>query len=102
MLLHLRHKLTESLDPAEKSVSGSEVLLAKGYTQLMSNPALLSIAGKLGRNAQKPFTHAGKIERAPMPPLSHWTKARDLPALPPRTFREIWEQSLSNETGSSL
>jgi L-lactate dehydrogenase complex protein LldF len=97
MLLHLRHKLTESSDPAEKAVSRTESMLAKGYTRLMSNPSLLSLTDKLGRSLQKPLARGGKIERVPFPPLSRWTRARDLPALPPKTFREIWQQSLSRE-----
>ena len=99
MLLHLRHKLTESSDPTEKAVSTTESLVATGYTRLMSNPALLSITDKVGRILQKPLAHEGKIVRAPIPPLSNWTRARDLPALPPKTFRDIWQQSLSKEAG---
>lgn len=95
MLLHLRHRLVESEDPAEKSASASETLLARGYTQIMSNPALLSIADKLGRNLQKPFVKNDKISGAPVPVLSNWTQARDLPPLPRQTFREIWRRTLS-------
>jgi L-lactate dehydrogenase complex protein LldF len=98
MLLHLRHKLAESPDPEEKAATDAESLLARGYAQLMSNPTLLSMAHKLGRNAQKLLTSKDKIEWMPLPPLSNWTKSRDLPALPPRTFHEIWQQDLSRET----
>ncbi len=97
MLLHLRHKLAESPDEAEKSASGAEGLAARGYTWLMSNPAALAAAGKLGRVAQKPFAGKGKIEKLPLPLVSQWSAARDLPALPGRTFREIWSQELRTE-----
>lgn len=97
MLLHLRHKLAESPTPEEKAATDAESLLARGYAQLMTSPTLLSTAHKLGRNAQKLLTSKDKIEWMPLPPLSRWTHSRDLPALPPRTFHEIWQQDLSRE-----
>jgi L-lactate dehydrogenase complex protein LldF len=103
MLLHLRHRLAESPDAAEKASSKSEGLLARLYSKVMSRPGLLLLAHKLGRNLQKPFlslplSRGGKmISKVPVPLLSKWTKARDLPALPKRTFREIWDQDLSRE-----
>ncbi len=98
MLLHLRHKLAESPDDAEKSASAVESLAARGYAWLMSNPSALTAAGKLGRVAQKPLASKGKIEKLPLPLASRWTRARDLPLLPQRTFREIWAQGLQTET----
>jgi L-lactate dehydrogenase complex protein LldF len=100
MLLHLRHKLAESPDPSEKAATGGETLLANGYAQLMSHPALLSAVDKLGRNLQKPLVKNDRIVRAPLPPLSNWTRARDLPPMPRRTFREIWRHSLAQDPES--
>jgi L-lactate dehydrogenase complex protein LldF len=106
MLLHLRHKLAESPDPEERAVGEVEKLLARGYAWLMSGPGLLSFFHKVGRIAQapfvklpaSPFSRKGRwIRRAPFPLLSRWTRARDLPALPNRTFHEIWQQGLSQE-----
>jgi L-lactate dehydrogenase complex protein LldF len=97
MLLHLRHKLAESPDPEEKAATDAESLLARGYAQLMSSPMVLSMAHKLGRNVQKLLTSKDKIEWIPLPPLSNWTRSRDLPALPSRTFHEIWQQDLSGK-----
>ena len=99
MLLHLRHKLAESTDESERSVSSAESLAARGYTWLMSNPSALSAAGKVGRLAQRPFAANGKVRKAPLPLVSKWTAARDLPALPSRTFREIWQQELEPGAG---
>lgn len=101
MLLHLRHKLAESPDDTERSVTASESLAARGYTWLMSNPSALSAAGKVGRLAQMPFASNGKVSGAPLPLVSKWTAARDLPALPSRTFRQIWEQELEKEGAES-
>jgi hypothetical protein len=107
MLLHLRHKLAESPDPEERAVGEVEKLLARGYARLMSGPGLVSLLHKVGRIVQapflklpaSPFSRKGRwIRRAPFPLLSRWTRARDLPALPPRTFHEIWQQELAQES----
>ena len=104
MLLELRHRTAESEDSEERAVPMSESLVARAYTQLMSSPALLGISTNIGRTLQAvnrlvPFSpiarDGGWIKRVPFPPLSRWTKARDLPALPPRSFREIWRSELS-------
>ena len=98
MLLHLRHKLAESPEPGERSASDAERLLARAYVQLMSSPRILATAHKVGRKLQSAVARDGRIKKAPLPLLSQWTHARDLPALPPRTFHEIWQQELSRES----
>ena len=109
MLLYLRHKQAESSDPEEKAVRDFDSFLARGYARLMSSPRLLSFAHRIGRTLQKPleiipflpFSKVGRIiQKVPVPLLSQWTKARDLPPLPPRTFHEIWQQELSQEQES--
>lgn len=97
MLLHLRHKLVESPDESERAASTAEKIAANGYAWLMSNQTMLSAAKKVGRLAQMPFVSDGKVSRAPLPLVSKWTAARDLPALPKRTFREIWEHELEGQ-----
>ncbi len=98
MLLHLRHRLAESPVETENSTTTGERQAAKAYSWLMSNPAALTAATKVARLAQKPFTSSGKInKRVPLPLISKWTEGRDLPAIPRRTFHEIWAQDLENE-----
>ena len=97
MLLHLRHKLAESPDAAEKSVSSAANLAANGYAWLMTHPAALSAAGKIGKVAQQPFAHQGRIQKLPLPLVSQWTDGRDLPSLPKHTFRELWKWELRDE-----
>ncbi len=105
MLLHLRHKLAESSDTEEKASSDAEGLMARAYARLMSGPKLLTVAHRVGRQLQKllpalPFIATIKggrgIRKVPLPPLSDWTRSKDLPPLPPRTFREIWRRELSS------
>ena len=93
MLLHLRAKA--STPGPQHRASLWERLTARGFTQIMKRPRLYSLAGPLMRLAQSPFSRGGRIRSIPMPPLSKWTKSRDLPAFKPKSFRDIWKQSLS-------
>jgi L-lactate dehydrogenase complex protein LldF len=106
MLLHLRQKLAESPDTEEKASTDAERLLARAYARLMSSPILLTVAHRVGRNLQRllpalPFITTIKrgkgIRKVQLPPLSDWTKSKDLPPLPPSTFREIWRRELSSD-----
>jgi len=99
MLLHLRHRLAESPSDAENSSTLIERQAAKGYTWLMSNPAALSAASKVGRMVQKPFSSEGKVaKKVSLPLVSQWTAARDLPTLARRSFRQIWADELEGES----
>ena len=95
MLLKLRTRLMESPSAEERKVSPSEKLLARGYYRLMSSPRWLSLVHRIGRLMQTPLARNGKIRRIPIPPFSQWTRTRDLPALPPKSFRRIWADELS-------
>ena len=106
MLLELRHRTAESADPAERASSRSERLAASSFAEVMGSPRKLTLAGKAGRLLQRlgrilPFspvsTSNGWIRKARLPLLSKWTRARDLPPLPPRSFREIWQDGLGGE-----
>lgn len=99
MLLHLREKLAESPDPAEKAAGLAETVVAQGYAGLMRRPRLLAAARRVGRMVQWPFVRDGRIGRLLLPPLSRWTRGRDLPALPPRSFRALWDRELSRDEG---
>ena len=105
MLLDLRKKTAESPDNSVRSAPETERIAARLYAKLMSSPGLLRTAVRCGRVLQKlerlipflsPLTEDGKwIRKAPIPPLSKWTRSRDLPVLPNKTFHEIWEKELS-------
>ena len=105
MLLELRRRTAESEDPQQRASSSSERWLAGAYGRLMRSPARMARAAALGRIAQRllpgranPGGHGrGWLRRAPLPLLSRWTRARDLPPLPPKSFREIWRDELADE-----
>ena len=97
MLLNLRTRLMESESSTERSATMWERLLARGYATLMARPGLLVWARRFGRLLQAPLARDGRIRSVPLPPLSVWTRQRDLPALPRRSFRQIWDQELAEE-----
>ncbi len=97
MLLKLRTRLMESPDAEQRKVTLWEKLFARAYYRLMSSPAALSTLHRAGRLMQTPIARKGKIRSVPIAPLSQWTRDRDLPALPARPFRQIWDEELSKE-----
>jgi len=106
MLLHLRKKTAESPDKSERSAPMIERTFARLFAKLMSSPRMLGTAVRFGRVLQRierlipfsPLIKDGKwIKMAPLPPLSRWTRSRDLPTLPKQTFHEVWKKELSRD-----
>ena len=95
MLLKLRTRSVESEDSTERSAPLLDRLLARSYYRIMRSPRALSLVRRLARVGQSPFARKGKISSIPVPPFSQWTRVRDMPALPRRSFREIWDRELS-------
>lgn len=48
-------------------------------------------AQRLGRVLQRPLARNGWIKHFPPGPLAAWGRVRELPVVPPQTFREWWE-----------
>ena len=84
ILIHLRHKVVEA-----GGTSLGERFAMKAAALAFADGARLEMAQKLGRVAQWPFQHDGELRHVPGP-FRDWTKARDLPAIPPESFREWW------------
>ena len=106
MLLELRQRTSESENPEEKASSRSERFLAGAYGWLMGDPGRMTFAAGMGRIAQKLLPGMSKqdgwIRKAPLPLLSKWTQARDLPQLPPKSFREIWRDELGGDEAKEV
>ena len=62
----------------------------RGALWLFSNPRRFALAQRLGRIAQRPLVRHGLIRRLP-PPLSVWTRTRDLKPAARQSFREWWD-----------
>ena len=107
MLLHLRRKLAEEPAPGAPSEGSVSQRTAAGFTKMMSNPKALSATRKIGRAAQTALlashlpilTKGGDgIRESSLPMLSQWTRSRDLPQLPPKSFGEIWRKELAEDS----
>jgi L-lactate dehydrogenase complex protein LldF len=87
LLVHLRgRQVTERR--REHRLPGAEAAAMAAASWVMARPDRYSTAqraSRLGRAAAR-RAMAGYLP----PPLSAWTRARDLPIPPPRTFREWW------------
>lgn len=91
MLVGIRTK-----SAAQGLAKPGEKLAFRAFGRMMGNPRLYRTAQRLGRWVQRPFVRRGRIQAAP-PPLSAWLKGRSLPALAPRSFRDVWERELRHE-----
>ena len=83
ILIHLRHRITESSAPIGERAAMRAAALA------FSDAAWLRRAQMIGRFLQRPFDKGGQITRLPGP-LAAWTATRNLPAMPRQFFREWW------------
>ena len=63
----------------------------RGVAWVFGRPWRLSAAQRLGRLGQRPLVRAGAIRRLP-PPLSRWTRTRDLRPVAAESFRSWWRR----------
>ena len=92
MLVHLRAKHVETVR-ADRRTPTPEAVAMRTAGWLMSSPRRWRLAQRLSR-AGRLFARGGRIRRMP-PPLSAWTRSRDLPVPPAETFREWWVRTHS-------
>ena len=96
MLLNLREQLVQPSDGSKSTSTFSENIAAKSYTSLMKHPSMVKLGNIMLKGLQKPFVRDGVVSSVPIPPLSIWTRSRDLPKLPDKTFHQIWENNLKD------
>ena len=84
ILIHLRQKIVEHGDAPL-----GERAAMKAAGPALSGAGRLEAAQTLARVAQWPFERDGRLAHLP-PPLNAWLRTRDLPALPPQSFRGWW------------
>jgi L-lactate dehydrogenase complex protein LldF len=87
LLVHLRNQHVEAARAASK-VPSPEALAMAAAAWVMSSPRRFARAQRAAR-AGRLAGRSGRIAALP-PPLAAWTRARDAPVPPARTFREWW------------
>jgi L-lactate dehydrogenase complex protein LldF len=86
VLVHLRGRIVRE----RTTVPDTEAAAMKAAAWAFSTRTRFERAQRLARLGQWPLARGReRIERLP-PPLSAWTRARDLKSLPAQTFREWW------------
>jgi L-lactate dehydrogenase complex protein LldF len=90
LLVYLRARHAEAARSARRVPSAEAVTMAAA-SWVMADPRRYGAAQQAGR-AGRVLSRGGRIRALP-PPLSGWTRARDVPVPPARTFRQWWRES---------
>src|SRR5262245_6573418 len=90
MLLGLRAQTKQS----NVDKKPGEHLMMRGYAFAARHPKLFALVGKLMRAFTRMVAKDGQVKKAPMAPLSDWTKFRDFPAPQGDSFRARWKKGL--------
>jgi L-lactate dehydrogenase complex protein LldF len=88
ILVHLRARHVEEAARASR-VPDAEAITMAAAAWAMSDPRRFAAAQRGGRVGRL-LGRKGKIRRLP-PPLGGWSRARDVPVPPARTFRQWWQ-----------
>jgi L-lactate dehydrogenase complex protein LldF len=94
VLVHLRHQEVAQAGARGATVRqrlSPEHVAMRAMARIFANRRLYEAAQRAGRLTQRPLVRDGAIRRLPGP-LSGWTSARDLPAVPAQSFREWWRE----------
>jgi L-lactate dehydrogenase complex protein LldF len=90
LLVYLRARHVEEARRARRRPSAEAVAMAAA-SWVMADPRRYGAAQQAGKPGRA-LGRGGRIRALP-PPLSAWTRARDAPAPPARTFRQWWRES---------
>jgi L-lactate dehydrogenase complex protein LldF len=93
VLVHLRHEeVTQAARaPGLRARVAPEHVAMRAMARVFAHRRLYEAAQRAGRLTQWPLVRDDAIRRLPGP-LSGWTSARDLPAVPPQSFRDWWRE----------
>ncbi|HEX4520522.1 MAG TPA: LutB/LldF family L-lactate oxidation iron-sulfur protein [Gaiellaceae bacterium] len=87
VLLHLRSRAVRTVGDRD------ERMFMRTVAWLFRGRRRFEMAQRIARLGQRPFVRGGAIARLP-PPLSGWTKTRDLRPIAPQSFRDWWKERL--------
>ncbi len=91
ILLKLRERFQSERNQKAASFS-LEKLVMQVWARVMCAPSLYARLGRWARIVGKVCGKRG-MGRLPVPPFSRWMKHRDLPALPPQSFHELYSSA---------
>ena len=91
--VHLRQQevMHAARAPSVRDRLAPEHAAMRAMARVFANRRLYEAAQRAGRLTQWPLVRDGAIRRLPGP-LSGWTSARDLPAVPRQSFRDWWRE----------
>jgi L-lactate dehydrogenase complex protein LldF len=90
LLVYLRARHVEEARRGRRRPSAEAVAMAAA-AWVMADPRRYDAAQRAGKSGRA-LGRGGRIRALP-PPLSAWTRARDAPAPPAKTFRQWWRES---------
>ncbi len=96
VLVHLRQEVVAQAAraPTVRERLAPEHAVMRAMARIFASRRLYEAAQRAGRLSQWPLVRDGTIRRLPGP-LSGWTSARDLPAVPRQSFRDWWRERSS-------
>ena len=65
----------------------------RGVAFAARRPGLFAFGGRMMRRLARLLSKDDQIKNVPVPPLSGWTRYRDLPAPQRGSFRERWKKN---------
>ncbi|RPI14074.1 MAG: iron-sulfur cluster-binding protein [Acidobacteriales bacterium] len=93
LLLDLRSEVVKA--KTREGQSKLERLAFRGWAWLMRHPRLFQLAGRMGSLVMRSPGKDQWLRRVPFTPnvgpLGAWTSERDLPPMPPKSFRQLWK-----------